>query len=128
MTAPASIRCPRCGAVSYHARDVAERYCGRCHQFHEFFRAEADGILAGHYYGDDGRRLHDLGTLNAEPVPDQIVSRRLADFPGGVAPAGGTLDRCPRCHQAIVTNRAKFPTVPRICMQCAHIQPLPLES
>ena len=128
MTAPASIRCPRCGAVSYHPRDVAERpYCGRCHQFHEFFRAEADGVLAGHYYGDDGRRLHDLGA-NADVAPDRIVSRRLADFPGGAAPPGGTLDRCAQCRAPVVTNRAKFPTVPRICMQCAHIQPLPLES
>jgi hypothetical protein len=25
--------CPRCGARSYHPRDAAERYCGRCHLF-----------------------------------------------------------------------------------------------
>jgi hypothetical protein len=35
VSAPASITCPRCGAVSYHPRDVAERYCGRCHDFHD---------------------------------------------------------------------------------------------
>ena len=29
------IRCLACGAVSWHPRDVAERYCGRCHRFHE---------------------------------------------------------------------------------------------
>jgi ribosomal protein S27AE len=27
--------CPRCGAVSCHPTDLAERYCGRCHQFEE---------------------------------------------------------------------------------------------
>lgn len=25
--------CPRCGARSYHPKDAAERYCGRCHLF-----------------------------------------------------------------------------------------------
>lgn len=34
----ASITCPRCGAVSYNPNDIVQRYCGRCHQFHEFFR------------------------------------------------------------------------------------------
>lgn len=33
---PASITCPRCGRTSYHPRDIQERYCGACHQFHEF--------------------------------------------------------------------------------------------
>ena len=25
--------CLKCGAVSYNARDAAERYCARCHEF-----------------------------------------------------------------------------------------------
>lgn len=32
---PPSITCPKCGRTSYHPRDVSERYCGNCHQFHE---------------------------------------------------------------------------------------------
>lgn len=28
-----SYTCPRCAAVSYNPTDIAERYCGRCHQF-----------------------------------------------------------------------------------------------
>lgn len=28
-------QCPFCGAVSYHPKDIEERYCGRCHQFAE---------------------------------------------------------------------------------------------
>jgi hypothetical protein len=28
------IVCPRCGAVSHHPKDISERYCGRCHRFH----------------------------------------------------------------------------------------------
>lgn len=33
--APPSITCPRCSGVSYHPKDIAERYCGACHQFHD---------------------------------------------------------------------------------------------
>lgn len=29
------IVCPRCGAVSHHPKDISERYCGRCHRFHQ---------------------------------------------------------------------------------------------
>jgi hypothetical protein len=32
---PPSYRCPRCGAVSYNAGDLAHRYCGRCHKFED---------------------------------------------------------------------------------------------
>jgi hypothetical protein len=30
-----AIRCLACGLTSYHPRDVAEKYCGFCHRFHE---------------------------------------------------------------------------------------------
>jgi hypothetical protein len=30
----ATITCPRCGKTSYHPQDIAEKYCGYCHQFH----------------------------------------------------------------------------------------------
>jgi hypothetical protein len=28
-----SFTCRRCGAVSYHPKNVTERYCGACHKF-----------------------------------------------------------------------------------------------
>lgn len=28
-----SYTCPRCGAVSHNPADVAERYCGACHEW-----------------------------------------------------------------------------------------------
>lgn len=31
--APPRFVCPRCGRVSYHPRELAERYCGNCDQF-----------------------------------------------------------------------------------------------
>jgi ribosomal protein S27AE len=31
-----AIRCPRCGAVSVHPKDIEEGYCGRCHDWTGF--------------------------------------------------------------------------------------------
>lgn len=31
--AEASVTCPRCGRTSYHPGDVAEGYCGACHDW-----------------------------------------------------------------------------------------------
>ena len=29
------IECFRCGMVGYNPHDIAQRYCGKCHRFHE---------------------------------------------------------------------------------------------
>ena len=29
------IFCPQCGMVSYNPYDIANKYCGKCHQFHQ---------------------------------------------------------------------------------------------
>lgn len=29
------ITCFRCGSRSYNANDIAQKYCGLCHQFHQ---------------------------------------------------------------------------------------------
>jgi len=31
-----SIKCLICGLISYYLEDVKNKYCGHCHQFHEF--------------------------------------------------------------------------------------------
>jgi ribosomal protein S27AE len=47
------IKCALCGSVSYNAGDIQEKYCGRCHLFHQIV--------------EDGRRMlatgatHDCG-------------------------------------------------------------------
>ena len=33
VTKQASITCPVCGMTSYHPVDIAEGYCGNCHDF-----------------------------------------------------------------------------------------------
>jgi hypothetical protein len=30
---PPSFTCPHCGRTSYNPNDIAQRYCGACHQF-----------------------------------------------------------------------------------------------
>jgi hypothetical protein len=40
-----AIRCELCGSVSAHPRDVAERYCGWCHLFHDVV-AQARALAA----------------------------------------------------------------------------------
>lgn len=32
---PIAIKCLKCGATSHNRQDVEQRYCGRCHVFHE---------------------------------------------------------------------------------------------
>lgn len=32
---PDSITCPKCGKTSYHPKDISERYCGNCHEYHD---------------------------------------------------------------------------------------------
>jgi ribosomal protein S27AE len=35
-----SIECPLCGSVSYNANDIAQKFCGRCNQFHADMKKE----------------------------------------------------------------------------------------
>lgn len=35
------IVCPRCGWTSHNRNDVAQRYCGHCHVFHDDLRQPA---------------------------------------------------------------------------------------
>jgi ribosomal protein S27AE len=44
MTKPASITCPKCGAVSYSVNDIKHGYCGRCH---DFTTEDAQMVLGG---------------------------------------------------------------------------------
>lgn len=35
-----SIECPQCGLVSYNINDIAQKFCGRCNQFHADMKKE----------------------------------------------------------------------------------------
>jgi hypothetical protein len=82
----------------------------------------------GKYYGRtwDGR-LEDATA--ADGPPDTVICRRVADFPHGQPPPGARITRCRDCDQRIAFNPAgPHQDRPRICMQCARIQPLPIED
>jgi hypothetical protein len=64
--------------------------------------------------------------------PDAWICRRLEDYPDGQAPAGAAVAACDRCGAALAYNPARAPQVPastpRVCMQCARIEPLPIDA
>lgn len=70
--------------------------------------------------------LHEV----SEGEPDVVICRRVVDFPGGTIPAGGSVTTCRRCEARIVFNPANpvAASTPKICMQCAQIEPLPIET
>lgn len=151
-----AIECSLCGSVSHLPGDVANRYCGRCHLFHEVvaegrrlladggaheceewrtFRgrcALCDALLtqAGTFYGiTPGGRMLQLSAAEAAAATGAlaaVVCRRVADFPNGEPPAEAARGRCVRCGTAIAFNPARFPDHPHVCMQCARIVPLPI--
>lgn len=75
---------------------------------------------AGQYYQRVGGRL--------EPAtagrPSVVICRRVADYAAG-PPTGAAIATC-ACGAAIAYNpEGPHLDVPRVCMQCAGIDPLP---
>jgi hypothetical protein len=87
-------------------------------------------VFGGKFYG----RVTPDGPLLEAPAgtPDVWICRRVADFPGGQAPAGSAPAICSQCAAPIAYNPARDATVPpatpKVCMQCARIHPLPIEG
>lgn len=87
---------------------------------------DADVFAGGIYQRDARGRMTPVGDVSADLV-DVWICRRVADFPTG-PPAGAALAACSRCAAAIAYNPARSLPAPKICMQCAGIEPLPLEG
>lgn len=96
-------------------------------------RPEDRIVYGGRFYG---RVTPDGPLVPADPAairrPDAWVCRRIADYPGGTLPAGAAPGTCVRCDAGIAFNpaRAILPEmagVPHVCMQCADIEPLPID-
>lgn len=86
-----------------------------------------DPTRAGKFYGrrDDGG-LEEIGpTLPAGERADAWICRRVSDYPFLRPPAAAALDRCTECGILIAYNPARACEAPRVCMQCAGIEPLP---
>jgi ribosomal protein L37E len=37
------ITCHTCGMTSFHPQDILQKYCGKCHKFHEEPKEKPDG-------------------------------------------------------------------------------------
>ena len=82
-------------------------------------------VHGGGYYeiGPDGLERADPGP------PTVVVCRRVADFAPSPVPPGAAFGHCARCHAPIAFNpAAPHQDVPRVCLQCAEIEPRPIES
>jgi len=89
---------------------------------------DATLIQGGRYYA---RLTPDGPLVPVEDVvgePDAWICRRLVDYPRQQLPASGQLAMCTRCGAAIVFNPARVLAAPKVCLQCASIQPLPIEG
>lgn len=64
---------------------------------------------------------------NPDRPPDLWICRRVADFPAARVPEGGEVAACTRCSAPIVFNPRRPFTTPKVCMQCANIEPVPME-
>jgi len=90
-------------------------------------------VFGGRFYErEPGGRMREIST--PPRPPDAWICRRVADFPNGLPPAGAATTVCSRCRQAIAYNPRRMHSTPidttqtkMICMQCAHVEPLPIE-
>lgn len=81
-----SITCPTCRRTSYSANDIAQRYCGYCH---DFLPPEPSG-RPGEYLTPGAR------------CPACGHSFEMAVTQSGNAPQRGTLTVCLRCGDAAI--------------------------
>ncbi|RPJ69039.1 MAG: hypothetical protein EHM24_19690 [Acidobacteria bacterium] len=59
-------------------------------------------------------------------APDLWICRRVADFRSGQIPEGAAFAPCTRCAAHLVYNPKRTVDAPKVCLQCAHIDPLPI--
>lgn len=74
---------------------------------------------------ESGRLIETIGPVDADV--GVWICRRVEDFPDGRAPAGSATGLCSRCGASLVYNPSRRVDAPKVCMQCAGIEPLPIE-
>lgn len=88
----------------------------------------SDRTKAGTFYEHDAvtGRLRERGpALRPGEKPDVWICRRLMDYPGRRPPDGAAVEHCTLCDRYICFNPMRHVDAPKICMQCAGIEPLP---
>jgi hypothetical protein len=82
----------------------------------------------GRYYA---RTTDDLLITVDAPgrAPDVVICRRVVDYPSGHPPVEAAITTCRDCGVPVAFNpRGPHQERPRICLQCAGIHPLPMDS
>jgi len=89
---------------------------------------ERTKTMPGTYYGvTHAGRMVPLSSSPDRP-PDKVICRRVADYAPFRPPAAASTGPCADCGAPIAWNPAgPHQDRPKICMQCAGIQPLPIE-
>lgn len=60
--------------------------------------------------------------------PSHVICRRIADYAPSPVPTGAAVGRCAQCDAPVAYNpRGPHLDRPRLCMQCAGIQPAALD-
>ncbi len=82
----------------------------------------------GTFYGITTRgQMVELGDVDR--APDVVICRRIVDYAPFEFPPGARFTACTLCGARIAFNPADpFQHVPKICMQCAHTTPLPMDA
>jgi hypothetical protein len=93
-------------------------------------KKQGQRVDGGHFYERD--RATNALKPTGPGTPDVWICRRIMDYAPAPVPVGAAIGTCARCGFAIAYNPARVPTVPRdtpqVCMQCAGIEPLPMEA
>lgn len=84
-------------------------------------------VEPGRYY-----QLVRKGLIEVSPAhqPCVWVCRRLTDYRPAAVPVGAQFTYCEQCGFTIAYNPASpvVPGSPKICFQCAGIEPLPMDE
>lgn len=90
----------------------------------------SDGPLVhgGRFYGRITRNGPLVPVTDYDGEVEAWICRRVADFPHQRVPDGGAVGACARCGVAIAFNPRRTVAAPKVCMQCADVQPLPIRA
>lgn len=67
-----------------------------------------------------------MKTLGHTEAADVWVCRRVVDYAPAPVPPHAAVDTCAWCSALVAYNPARPVDAPRVCMQCAGIEPLPI--
>jgi len=92
-----------------------------------FCERPEDIVTGGQFFERTPAGFTPVGQTAPRAV-DGWICRRVADYPGRRFPPEGRIAACTKCGAPIVFNPARNVEAPKVCMQCAGIQPLPIDS